>query len=122
MPPRSARARFGFVYICNPNNPTGVIVTKDEIKQLLDGLPSGMPVLIDEAYHHYVNDPKYATAMPYVNEGRPIIVARTFSKIGGDGGDAHRLCGGDAARSCRRCGRTPPAASTCSPATARPRR
>jgi histidinol-phosphate aminotransferase len=74
---------IGFVYICNPNNPTGVIVTKDEIKQLLDGLPAGMPVLIDEAYHHYVNDPRYATSMPYVNEGRPVIVARTFSKIAG---------------------------------------
>lgn len=74
---------IGFVYICNPNNPTAVIVTKDEIKQLLDGLPAGMPVLIDEAYHHYVNDPRYATSMPYVNEGRPVIVARTFSKIAG---------------------------------------
>ena len=40
-----------------------------------------MPVLIDEAYHHYVDDPDYATSMPYVNEGRQVIVARTFSKI-----------------------------------------
>jgi histidinol-phosphate aminotransferase len=74
-------AEIGFVYICNPNNPTGQIVTKTEIKQLLDGLPAGMPVLIDEAYHHYVDEPAYATSMPYVNEGRPVIVARTFSKI-----------------------------------------
>jgi histidinol-phosphate aminotransferase len=74
---------IGFVYLVNPNNPTGVIVTKNEVKQLLDGLPAGMPVLIDEAYHHYVDDPNYATAMPYVNEGRPVIVARTFSKIAG---------------------------------------
>ena len=71
----------GLVYLCNPNNPTGVVVTKQEIKQLLDGLPAGMPVLIDEAYHHYVDDPNYATSMPYVNEGRPVVVARTFSKI-----------------------------------------
>lgn len=76
-------SELGFVYICNPNNPTGVIITKTEIKQLLDGLPAGMPVLIDEAYHHYVDDPNYATAMPYVAEGRPVIVARTFSKIAG---------------------------------------
>lgn len=76
-------SEIGFVYVVNPNNPTGVIVTKDEIKQLLDGLPPGMPVLIDEAYHHYVDDANYATAMPYVNEGRPVIVARTFSKIAG---------------------------------------
>ena len=71
----------GFVYICNPNNPTGVIVTKQEIQQLLDGIPGDVPVLIDEAYHHYVNDPNYATSVPYVIEGRPVIVARTFSKI-----------------------------------------
>jgi histidinol-phosphate aminotransferase len=71
----------GFVYLCNPNNPTGRIVTKQEIKQLLDGLPEDMPVLIDEAYHHFVEDPNYATSVPYVLEGRPVIVTRTFSKI-----------------------------------------
>ena len=71
----------GFVYLCNPNNPTGVCVTKQEIKQLLDGLPEDMPVLIDEAYHHFVSDPNYATSVPYVLEGRPVIIARTFSKI-----------------------------------------
>jgi len=74
---------IGFVYIVNPNNPTGVIVTKDEIKQLIEGIPAGMPVLLDEAYHHYVDDPAYATGMPYVTQGRPVIVARTFSKIAG---------------------------------------
>jgi histidinol-phosphate aminotransferase len=72
---------LGFVYLCNPNNPTGQIVTKDEVKQLLDGIPQGMPVLIDEAYHHFVDDARYATSVPYVLEGRPVIIARTFSKI-----------------------------------------
>lgn len=71
----------GFVYLCNPNNPTGVVVTKQEVRQLLDGLPEDMPVLIDEAYHHFVEDPNYATSVPYVLEGRPVIVTRTFSKI-----------------------------------------
>lgn len=74
-------SEIGLVYLCNPNNPTGLIVTKDEVKQLLDGLPKGMPVLIDEAYHHFVEDPRYATSVPYVIEGRPVIIARTFSKI-----------------------------------------
>ena len=73
----------GFVYLCNPNNPTGMIVPASEVKELLDGLPADMPVLIDEAYHHFVTDPAYATAVPYVLEGRPVIVARTFSKIAG---------------------------------------
>src|SRR6267142_1305959 len=81
---KAANARaseIGLVYLCNPNNPTGIIVTKQEVKQLLDGIPKDMPVLIDEAYHHFVDDPSYATSVPYVIEGRPVIIARTFSKI-----------------------------------------
>ena len=73
----------GFVYICSPNNPTGRIVTKQEIAQLLDGIPWDVPVLIDEAYFHFVDDPDYATSIPYVKEGRQVIVTRTFSKIAG---------------------------------------
>ena len=75
------QSEIGLVYLCNPNNPTGIVVTKDEVKQLLDGIPKTMPVLIDEAYHHFVDDPHYATSVPYVIEGRPVIIARTFSKI-----------------------------------------
>lgn len=71
----------GMVYLCSPNNPTGRIVTKQEVAQLLDGIPSDVPVLIDEAYFHFVDDPDYATSVPYVREGRQVIVARTFSKI-----------------------------------------
>ena len=80
---RDNRQDIGFVYLCNPNNPTGVIVTKTEVKQLLDGIPENIPVLIDEAYHHFVESPDYATSVPYVLEGRLVIVARTFSKIVG---------------------------------------
>ncbi|MDQ2665327.1 MAG: histidinol-phosphate aminotransferase family protein [Gemmatimonadota bacterium] len=81
---RTATDRYrdiGFVYLCNPNNPTGQIVTKQEVRQLLDGIPDGMPVLIDEAYHHFVEDSNYASSVPYVIEGPPVIIARTFSKI-----------------------------------------
>lgn len=76
----------GFVYLCNPNNPTGRIVTSAEVRQLLDGIPEDVPVLIDEAYHHYVEDPAYSTSVPYVREGRQVIIARTFSKIYGMAG------------------------------------
>ncbi len=73
----------GFVYVCNPNNPTGRSVSAAEIRQLLDGIPEDVPVLIDEAYHHFVEDPAYASAIPYVLEGRRVVVARTFSKLYG---------------------------------------
>ena len=76
----------GLVYICNPNNPTGVVVSDADIRQLLDGIPEDIPVLIDEAYHHFVQDPSYATAVPYIKEGRKVLVTRTFSKIYGMAG------------------------------------
>ena len=74
-------AEIGFIYIVNPNNPTGMIVPKDQIKQLLNGIPSNIPVLIDEAYHHFVDNPDYETSTKYVVEGRSVILCRTFSKI-----------------------------------------
>lgn len=77
---------IGFVYMCNPNNPTGRVVSAQEIRQLIDGIPEDIPVLVDEAYHHYVQDPSYATSLPYVLEGRNVIIARTFSKIYGMAG------------------------------------
>ena len=79
---RNARD-VGFVYLCNPNNPTGVTVTADEISYLLDNIPEDIPVQIDEAYHHFVEDPAYEESLKYVREGRRVVIARTFSKIYG---------------------------------------
>jgi histidinol-phosphate aminotransferase len=71
----------GLVYICNPNNPTGRVVPADDIRLLLDSIPEDVPVLIDEAYHHFVDSPAYESSVKYVLEGRKVIVTRTFSKI-----------------------------------------
>jgi histidinol-phosphate aminotransferase len=74
-------ASVGLFYLVNPNNPTGMIVPSKEVDQVVKSLPKDMPILIDEAYHHFVENPAYATSVPYVLEGRPVIIARTFSKI-----------------------------------------
>ncbi|MYA64316.1 MAG: aminotransferase class I/II-fold pyridoxal phosphate-dependent enzyme [Gemmatimonadetes bacterium] len=76
----------GLVYVVNPNNPTGVVVPDADIRRLLDGIPEDIPVLIDEAYHHFVQDPAYSSAVRYIREGRKVIVTRTFSKIYGMAG------------------------------------
>ena len=76
----------GLFYLCNPNNPTGMVVSAADVQRVLDEIPEDIPVLIDEAYHHFVEDPAYETAVPFVNEGRKVIVARTFSKIYGMAG------------------------------------
>ena len=77
---------MGLVYVVNPNNPTGVVVPDSDIRYLLDNIPEDIPVLIDEAYHHFVQDPRYSSAVKYIKEGRKVLVTRTFSKIYGMAG------------------------------------
>jgi len=70
------------VYICNPNNPTASLTPRADIESFLSKLPSSVYVLIDEAYHHYVNaSARYVSFLdhPAGNEG--VIVMRTFSKV-----------------------------------------
>lgn len=71
------------VFLCNPNNPTGTIVYKDELQSFLDGLPQGILVIVDEAYFEYVDDPDYPDTVEWIRQGRNIIVLRTFSKVYG---------------------------------------
>ncbi len=85
----AAKANYrdvGFVYLCNPNNPTGRVVPSRDVTRLLDSVPEDVPVLVDEAYHHFVLDPSYETVAPLVRERGNVIVARTFSKIYGMAG------------------------------------
>ncbi len=79
----------GVVYLCNPNNPTATVLGASTVRQFVDRVTSGSPgtvVLIDEAYHEYVDDPSYATAIPLALENPNIVVARTFSKVYGMAG------------------------------------
>jgi histidinol-phosphate aminotransferase len=76
----------GLVYICNPNNPTASITPRDQIRAFLSKAPSQTTVLIDEAYHHYVESNDYESVIPLVKQYPNLIVARTFSKIYGMAG------------------------------------
>lgn len=64
-----------FIYICNPNNPTGTLIDSKTIESLLKKLPKSM-FLIDEAYYEFSN----ITCAPLVNKYENIIISRTFSK------------------------------------------
>jgi histidinol-phosphate aminotransferase len=79
----------GLVYVCNPNNPTATVHGKAAIVGLLDRVGKSSPqtmVLIDEAYHEYVEDPSYATSIPLVMDNPRAYVTRTFSKVFGMAG------------------------------------
>ena len=69
------------VYICNPNNPTATLTPKEKIRAFLAAVPESTIVLVDEAYHHYVNSASYESVIPLVMKQPNLIVARTFSKI-----------------------------------------
>lgn len=79
-------ASTGMAYICNPNNPTGTIVDGDELEAFVKRVPPTCVVLVDEAYHHFVESPKYKSAMDLSRRYDNVVVARTFSKIYGMAG------------------------------------
>ncbi len=71
------------LFLCNPNNPTGSMLTATEVETVLSRIPDHVIVVIDEAYYEYVRSPHYPDSLRYVREGRPVVVLRTFSKIYG---------------------------------------
>jgi histidinol-phosphate aminotransferase len=82
----AANAGGGMIYLCNPNNPTSAVVKSDEVDWLVANLPANTMLLVDEAYIHFVESPDVKSAIPYVRQGKDVIVARTFSKIYGMAG------------------------------------
>lgn len=71
------------VFICNPNNPTGTIVTSSEVYQFMRNLPENILVVFDEAYYEYVMNSDYPKTMHYLKDKRNVIILRTFSKVYG---------------------------------------
>jgi histidinol-phosphate aminotransferase len=80
---KACDGRTGLVYVCNPNNPTGTVVSGDALESFLGRVPPTAAVLVDEAYHHFVEDPAYRSAIPMIDRFPNLVVARTFSKIHG---------------------------------------
>ncbi|MCJ7821813.1 MAG: aminotransferase class I/II-fold pyridoxal phosphate-dependent enzyme, partial [Armatimonadetes bacterium] len=74
-------AKTKVVFIGNPSNPTGAMVTRAELETLLAALPETTILVMDEAYYEYVDDAEYPDSLALVREGRPVMVLRTFSKI-----------------------------------------
>jgi histidinol-phosphate aminotransferase len=83
---RACDSRTGLVYVCNPNNPTGTIVRGDALSSFLERVPRTAVAVVDEAYHHFVEDPGYGSAASLLERFPNLIVTRTFSKIYGMAG------------------------------------
>lgn len=79
----------GLVFLCNPNNPTGTIHSASDMKSAIATMLRAAPqvtILVDEAYHEYVDDPGYASLVPMALQDPRVIVSRTMSKAFGMAG------------------------------------
>jgi histidinol-phosphate aminotransferase len=79
----------GLVFLNNPNNPTATIHTAKTVQNFVERVKRISPdtvILIDEAYHEYVTNPEYATAIPLALSMPNVFVVRTFSKAFGMAG------------------------------------
>ena len=75
------------IFVCNPNNPTGTIVKRDELVEFLKRLPEKVLVVLDEAYADFADDPDFPNGLDFIREGFDnLIVYHTFSKIHGMAG------------------------------------
>lgn len=69
------------IFICNPNNPTGTIITRQAFERFAGDLPEGVIIVVDEAYIEFARNPDCLKSTGY--EGRHMITLRTFSKAYG---------------------------------------
>lgn len=79
----------GLVYFCNPNNPTATVHGSADVADYVSKVNSLSPettILVDEAYHEYVDEPSYKTAIPMALTNPRVVVTRTFSKVFGMAG------------------------------------
>jgi histidinol-phosphate aminotransferase len=80
------KSHGGVIYLCNPNNPTSAMTSAKDVDWLVNNLPANTTLLVDEAYIHFGENPELKTALPYVRQGKDVIVTRTYSKIYGMAG------------------------------------
>jgi histidinol-phosphate aminotransferase len=79
----------GLIFFCNPNNPTATVHGAEDVSAFVSAVNKRSPkttILIDEAYHEYVDEPAYRTSIPLALDNPRVIVSRTFSKVFGMAG------------------------------------
>ena len=71
------------IFVCNPNNPTGTAVRRDELVSFLDAVPDDVLIALDEAYYEFVTDPHVPDGVALGRSRGNLAVLRTFSKAYG---------------------------------------
>jgi histidinol-phosphate aminotransferase len=71
------------IVICNPNNPTGTIVTHSALERFLNAIPQSILVVLDDVYADFCTSPDIPDSIAFIRAGKPVISIRTFSKLYG---------------------------------------
>ncbi len=80
---KAVNEKTRIVFIANPNNPTGTLIEKNELKAFISQLPPTVICVLDEAYFEYMDEDKKADSISWISEYQNLIVSRTFSKAYG---------------------------------------
>ena len=71
------------VWLCSPNNPTGLLIGSNELEDFIQKVPKEVLIVLDEAYFEYITDPSYQNSINLIKDNANVIVLRTFSKAYG---------------------------------------
>ena len=71
------------IFLATPNNPTGTVLSVNELKTFLEKIPSNIIVLVDQAYFEYIEDEQYKVPFELINEFSNLVISRSFSKAHG---------------------------------------
>lgn len=75
--------RTRLIFLCNPNNPTGAVLSASAVEQFIRAVPADVLVVIDEAYLHFNDDPETAVGIELFRRNKNVVVLHTFSKAYG---------------------------------------
>jgi histidinol-phosphate aminotransferase len=71
------------IFLCNPNNPTGTIISGKDFDRFIKRVPRNVIIVADEAYIEFVRDKGCLKSIDYIDSGHQIVTLRTFSKVYG---------------------------------------
>tara|TARA_Y100000996_G_scaffold400157_1_gene369878 strand:+ start:496 stop:1551 length:1056 start_codon:yes stop_codon:yes gene_type:complete len=83
---KKVSSKTKIIFLANPNNPTGSIFYKKELKDFLDKIDKRTLVVLDSAYCEYITDKNYEDGLKFVSKYPNLMITRSFSKIFALGG------------------------------------
>ncbi|MCE0724204.1 MULTISPECIES: histidinol-phosphate transaminase [Legionella] len=80
---QACNSKTGIIFLANPNNPTGILISQKEIKRLLENIPESTLLVVDEAYYEYAASQLSCNSIEWLAHHPNLVITRTFSKIYG---------------------------------------